>query len=262
MSAGSGARLVAAVVLVVAVVLVALVDAAVLSGAALSRGSAQATVPAASVPAATKAARRREAGLRFMLTRCVLSVECCDAHNNSVHEVPLDWGVEPTGKKRRPKECDFPVPTTMLIAYDGSGEARRAITFAARLLAPRQVEVLTAWEPLHRTAARAGSMSGLHQAEWVTDSEDGDPAYVRARDTCNEGVELAESLGLAARAHLVEAKTSVWSAIVDAAQVLEPDVIVTGTRSASSWKSLWQPSTAEGVLHNAGIPVFIVPPEA
>lgn len=153
------------------------------------------------------------------------------------------------------------VTTTMLIAYDGSGESRRAIAFAAQLLSPRQVEILTAWEPLHRTAARAGGMSGLHQAEWVADAEDSDPSYARARDTCNEGVELAESLGLAARAHLVEAKTSVWSAIVDAAEVLQPDVIVTGTRNASSWRTLWQTSTAEGVLHNAGIPVFIVPPE-
>lgn len=150
---------------------------------------------------------------------------------------------------------------TMLIAFDGSEEARRAIVSAARLLSPRQVEILTAWEPLHRTAARAVSMSGLHQAEWVTDIEQNDPAYARARETCNEGVELAESLGLAARAHLVEAETSVWSAIVDAARELEPDVIVTGTRSASVWKTLFQPSTAEGVLHNAGVPVFIVPPE-
>ncbi|QGU05685.1 universal stress protein [Corynebacterium comes] len=155
-----------------------------------------------------------------------------------------------------------PVTTTMLIAYDGSRESRRAMSSAARLLNPREVEILTAWEPLHRTAARVGGMSGLRQAEWVTDTEEDDPAYARARDTCEEGVELAESLGLVARAHLVEAKTSVWSAIVDAVRVLEPDVIVTGTRNASAWKSLWQPSTAEGVLHNAGIPVFVVPPES
>ncbi|RSZ64791.1 universal stress protein [Corynebacterium hylobatis] len=150
---------------------------------------------------------------------------------------------------------------TMLIAFDGSREARRAITAAAQLLSPRSVELLTAWEPLHRAAARAVSMSGLHQAEWVTDTEENDPAYARAREICNEGVELAESLGLAARAHLVESETSVWSAIVDAARELEPDVIVTGTRGASAWKSFWQTSTAEGVLHHGGVPVFIVPPE-
>ena len=93
----------------------------------------------------------------------------------------------------------------MLIAFDGSREARRALEYAARLLAPRRVEILTAWEPVHRTAARAVGMAGHHQAEWVTDAEQEDPAYLRARDTCHEGVALAQALGLTARAQLVEA---------------------------------------------------------
>lgn len=155
-----------------------------------------------------------------------------------------------------------PTEPTMLIAFDGSGESRLALEYAARLLAPRRVEILTAWEPVHRTAARAVSMSGLHQAEWVTDAEQEDSAYLRAQETCREGVEMATDLGLVARAHLVESDTTVWSAICDAAGELRPDVIVTGSRGAGGWKSLWQSSTTEGVLHNAGIPVFVVPPLA
>lgn len=151
--------------------------------------------------------------------------------------------------------------TTMLIAFDGSREAKRAMSYAAQLLVPTHVEILTAWEPLHRTAARTVGMSGLHQAEWVASSAEDDPAYADARETCREGVLLAESLGLEPRAHMVESETSVWSAIVDAARGLRPDVIVTGTRAVSGWRSLWQPSTAGSVLQNAGIPVFIVPPE-
>lgn len=152
-------------------------------------------------------------------------------------------------------------PLTMLIAYDGSPQARRAMEYAARLLRPRHVEILTAWEPLHRTAARASSMSGMHQADWVAGAEADDPAYSRARDTCRAGVELAESMGLQARAHMVESATAIWSAIVDAAQELRPDVIVTGTKAVTGIRSLWQTSTADNVVHNAGIPVFIVPPE-
>ena len=148
----------------------------------------------------------------------------------------------------------------MLIAFDGSREARRALEYAARLLAPRRVEILTAWEPVHRTAARAVGMAGHHQAEWVTDAEQNDPAYVQARDTCHAGVELAESLGLTARAHLVEADTTVWSAICEAAGELGPDVIVTGSRGVGGWKKMWQSSTTEGVLQHAGIPVLVVPP--
>lgn len=149
---------------------------------------------------------------------------------------------------------------TMLIAYDGSDQAKRALTDAAHLLRPRHVEILTAWEPLHRQAARAVSMSGLRQADWSAGAEEEDPAYTEARRICREGVELAESLGLRARAHLVETATAIWSAIVDAAKELRPDVIVTGTRAVTGFKSLWTSSTADAVVSHAGIPVFIVPP--
>ncbi|MGP6175294.1 universal stress protein [Corynebacterium sp. A21] len=148
----------------------------------------------------------------------------------------------------------------MLIAYDGSPESRRALEYAANLLRPRHVEILTAWEPMYRQASRAVSMSGLRQADFSAVEEADDPAYAQARATCREGVALAESLGLEARAHMVESATAIWSAIVDAAKELRPDVIVTGTRAISGLKSLWQSSTADNVIHNAGIPVFVVPP--
>ncbi|QGU08492.1 Universal stress protein family protein [Corynebacterium occultum] len=150
--------------------------------------------------------------------------------------------------------------TTMLIAYDGSPESRRALEYAAALLRPRRVEILTAWEPMHRQAARAVSVSGLRQADFGSNAENEDPAYVQGRATCREGVTLAQSLGLEARAHMVESATAIWSAIVDAAKELRPDVIVTGTRAISGLKSLWQSSTADNVIHNSGIPVFVVPP--
>lgn len=144
----------------------------------------------------------------------------------------------------------------MLIAFDGSPESRRALTCAAALLAPRQVEILTAWEPLHRQVSRTVAATG------ATPRESEDPAYLAARDTCREGVALAESLGLRARAHLVESATAIWSAIVDAVEELQPDVIVTGTRGVTGLKALWQSSTADNLLHHVGIPVFVVPPTA
>ena len=87
-----------------------------------------------------------------------------------------------------------------------------------------------------------------------------DPALADALDTCRAGVELAETLGLVARAHVVESTTAIWSAIVDAAEQLQPDVIVTGTRAVTGIRSLWQSSTADQVVNHAGLPVFIVPP--
>ena len=149
---------------------------------------------------------------------------------------------------------------TMLIAYDGSARADRALDYAAHLLRPTHVEILTAWEPAARQAARAVSRSGLNQAPNPENVED-DPAYAEALEVCRRGIAKAESLGLSGHAQLVESVSTIQSAIVDAAQELDVDVIVTGTRALTGFRSLWNNSTAEYIVRNAGLPVFIVPPE-
>lgn len=149
----------------------------------------------------------------------------------------------------------------MLIAYDGSPQAARAMEDAARLLRPTTVEILTAWEPVARQAARAGSRSGLHQSTLAPDTPEEDPAYEEALEICRQGVALAESLGLAGRAHIVECATTIAQAIIDAAAELNVDVIVTGTRALTGFKALWTSSMADQIVRNAGMPVFIVPPE-
>lgn len=153
----------------------------------------------------------------------------------------------------------------MLVAFDGSVESRRALEVGAKLLRPTRVEILTAWEPLHRQAARATGGVGMMQTDFssaVEPATEADPAYVHALEMSQEGTKLAESLGLTPRAHLVESTTSIWSALVDAAHELSPDIIVTGTRAIKGFRSLFTSSTAENLVSNAGLPVLIVPPEA
>lgn len=69
---------------------------------------------------------------------------------------------------------------TLLIAYDGSDRADRALEYAAHLLRPTDVEILTAWETSARQAARAVSRTGLHQSTISPDSVEEDPAYEEA----------------------------------------------------------------------------------
>lgn len=155
----------------------------------------------------------------------------------------------------------FEQTQTMLIAYDGSPESQRGLRYAAQLLAPKHVEIITAWEPLYRQAARAASQSGLKLSDLQSvEDETDDPAYQQALATCRQGVSQAEELGLFAKAHLVESATSIWSAIVDAAEELRPDVIVIGTRAETGLRSLFSSSTTESIVHNTNIPVFVVPP--
>ena len=160
---------------------------------------------------------------------------------------PLQWWAMSEGPK-------------ILLAFDGTDQASPAIEYAARYLRAGIVELLTAWEPSARQAARSVTRVGVQP---VGGSEDpaADPAYEEAQRVCNAGVQHAESLGLSARAHLVESATTIPEAIVDAAEELDVDVIVTGTRAIGGMRSLWNTSTAEHLVRHAGRPVFIVPPE-
>lgn len=152
-------------------------------------------------------------------------------------------------------------PTTMLIAYDGSPESSHALEFAARLLSPKEVEIITVWEPLHRQAARHhGAHEMMVPVGTTSDKPSENAAFSAAQTTCQQGVELAKSLGLVARGYLVESSSAVWSAIVEAARELSPDVIVTGSRGIAGFQSLLKTSTSDNVLHHSGLPVFVVPP--
>lgn len=151
-------------------------------------------------------------------------------------------------------------PDSMLIAYDGSDEARRAIEWAGSLLSVRTAYILTAWEPLQRQAARTAGASGMMQPDWDSSVADDDPAHEEAKRICREGVEIAASAGFTAEPYLVESETTIWSAIVDAARDLDAGVIVSGTRGNSGLRGLLSSSTADAVLKNAGCPVLIVPP--
>lgn len=73
---------------------------------------------------------------------------------------------------------------TMLIAYDGTERAGRALEYAAQLLRPTTVEILTAWEPVARQTARAVSRTGMHQSTVSPDGVEEDPAYEEALKIC------------------------------------------------------------------------------
>ena len=152
---------------------------------------------------------------------------------------------------------------TVLIAYDGGDQAKAAIEYAGRFLSANNAYILTVWEPIHRQAARAAGMSGMMQHDWSVDSpeenENEDPAYSEAVATCREGVEFARKNGFATEPFLVESETAIWSAIVDAAEELDVDIIVTGSRALSGWKSILQSSVSDSIVKNAGRPVLIVP---
>ncbi|GAB2522767.1 universal stress protein [Nocardia heshunensis] len=151
--------------------------------------------------------------------------------------------------------CDL-----MLIAYDGSENARRAVEYAGRFLAANRAVVLTAWEPMVRQAARLSGLSGVMQPEWMADDEIADVALVDAKNINAEGVRLAKLAGLNAEARTVECTTTIWTAIVEVADELDVDIIVAGTRGATGIRALMHSSVADAVLKHCHRPVLMVPP--
>lgn len=150
---------------------------------------------------------------------------------------------------------------TLMIAYDGSPNADRAISYAGRFLSADVAHVVTAWEPGSVSTARMSTLAAGMQPYTDTRLEtDVDEALAReAAETNARGVDLARSVGLDATGTLVEVETTVWGALVAAADSLAVDMLVTGTRGETGFKALLHSSVAEHVLKHCHRPVFIVP---
>lgn len=148
----------------------------------------------------------------------------------------------------------------MLIAYDGSDNARRAVEYAGRFLQAERAIVVTAWEPMVRQAARMSGLSGVMAPEWLPDDQVEDIAMLDAKSTNSDGLELAKRVGINADGRCAESHSAIWTTIVDIADEVNADIIVTGTRGRTGLRSLLQSSVAELVLKHSHRPVLIVPP--
>lgn len=151
---------------------------------------------------------------------------------------------------------------SVMIAFDGAANSERAIDYAAHFLRATMAHIVTAWQPGTLTPARLSTLSAgiqpyVDTAALELDVDDAvrdEAALVNAR-----GVDRARHAGLDASGTLVEVESTVWAALVAAADSLEVDMLVTGTRGDSGLKALLHSSVAGRVLRHCHRPVFIVP---
>jgi nucleotide-binding universal stress UspA family protein len=141
----------------------------------------------------------------------------------------------------------------ILICYDGSEGAGRAIDAAADLLGRRRAVVLDIGPPLTQAESLAAlspvvpgaAIEELNQAE----------ALVRAR----AGAEHARRAGFEAEEQAAIA-APLWEGIVDAADEIDAAVIVIGSRGLEGVRERLEGSVSHAVAQHAGRPVLIVPP--
>ena len=172
-----------------------------------------------------------------------------------VHHTDLPLLVVPDGGGK----LDGPV----VAAYDGSEGAKRAIAAAGRLLSGRATVVVHAWEAVfHRSlAARALAAGPLDEIGEIV-AELHLALADRAAATTEEGVAVARAAGLEAVGDSVESDDGAWRAVAAAARAHGASVIAVGTRGLGAARSALLGSVSSGLVHNAELPVLVVPGEA
>jgi nucleotide-binding universal stress UspA family protein len=148
---------------------------------------------------------------------------------------------------------------TLLVCYDGSEHADHAIKVAARLFPGANAKVLHIWEPVENLVARYAVLSPyLGEDVSATDDSIGRQSL----ELAERGAKLAKGGGLAASAHSANAPSTVWEAVIGAANELHADVIITGTRSLRGVREVVASALSHALLQRSEIPVLAIPSPA
>ena len=142
----------------------------------------------------------------------------------------------------------------ILICYDGSDDAQRAIDTAADLFGPRRAIVLDVGPVLTAAESLAAVTSPVTPGAAFEDLNEDD-----ARQRARAGAEHARHAGFDADAR-AELAQPTWESIVDVADEIDAAVIVIGSRGLSGLKEVVEGSLSHEVAEHAGRPVLIAPP--
>ena len=141
----------------------------------------------------------------------------------------------------------------ILICYDGSGDAERAIDAAATLFGPRSTVVLDV-APEMTFAEGLAATSSLVGGYAFEDLNTAD-----ALQRAEAGAEHARRAGLRAVARATIAPDT-WEGIVRVADEIDASVIVIGSRGLNGPREHLRGSVSHDVATHSRRPVLIVPP--
>lgn len=145
----------------------------------------------------------------------------------------------------------------LLVAYDGSPNARSAMHTVARLFPGATAVLLYARQPMEGFAAHLDGHPDLERLQGL------DAAVLDAAERiAAEGAELARSLGLVAEPLISSTMATASEAIVEAAEELDVDLIVLGSRGLRGFKATVLGSTSANVLHHATRPTLVIPSDS
>jgi nucleotide-binding universal stress UspA family protein len=146
----------------------------------------------------------------------------------------------------------------ILIAYDGSPDARAAVARAGDLFAGRAVTVLTVWRSVAATSKGAYLALPAAVVGEAVETLDG-TARSDAEETAAEGAELARAAGLEATPVAAKEDGNAWSTILHEARRADAAAIVVGARGLSAVKATLLGSVSRALTSHSDRPVLVVP---
>lgn len=147
----------------------------------------------------------------------------------------------------------------VLICYDASPTAKRAISAAHAILGDRRATVLHVWQP-PTEFVEPDWFGGVSTAVGPPIAELEGLALERAERVTREGTELARNAGLTAKPRTEPSAGRVWRTVIDVAHDVDAELIVVGARGLSTVRSVLLGSVSNAVVHDSHIPVLVVPP--
>jgi nucleotide-binding universal stress UspA family protein len=145
----------------------------------------------------------------------------------------------------------------LLLCYDGSDPAERAIGVAGAVFAPRAAAVLNVWESwtaeVPALAGLSGTVAGMaHELDEIADEQ--------STGRTGGGVNLAEQAGFEVSGLSERATGPVWSTVLDIADEHDCPAVVVGSRGLTGISGALG-SVSNGVVHHTRGPVLVVPAE-
>jgi nucleotide-binding universal stress UspA family protein len=142
----------------------------------------------------------------------------------------------------------------ILICYDGSEPARRAIRVAAGMLGPRSAIVLDVaplFTPEESYAVAASAASAL-EFEQVHAEE--------ANKRAAEGADIARAAGFTTTPRGAVAAPT-WEGILDVADEIDASAIVIGSHGRTGVREFVEGSVSHEIAKHSPLPVLVVPPQ-
>jgi nucleotide-binding universal stress UspA family protein len=158
------------------------------------------------------------------------------------------YAVDPQG---RASSGDGP----LLLCFDGSDDARRALERAGALFDGRHALAVTVCQPISDLDGFAWTGATAGRVDVV---ELNRTAAENAARIADEGARVALASGLKPEPWPVEASESVWSTIVELADRHDASAIVMGSRGLTGLRSMLLGSVSSAVVHHAERPTLVI----